>query len=72
MVAEKVVSKDQFDEFVKRMEQGFNELRQDSREQRQQMQVSQTNMQRQLWVIVMVVAAVIITGVVKLVFFPTP
>lgn len=50
----------------------MNDLRQDSRDQRQQMQVFQTNTQRQLWVIVLVVAAAIVTGVVKLVFFPTP
>ena len=49
-----------------------NELRQDSRDQRQQMQVFQANTQRQLWVIVLVVAAAIITGVIKLVFFPGP
>ncbi|WP_089945285.1 hypothetical protein [Candidatus Entotheonella palauensis] len=48
-----------------------SDLRQDSREQRQQMQVFRTNTQRQLWVIVLVVVAAIVTGVVKLVFFPT-
>ncbi|ETW91972.1 MAG: hypothetical protein ETSY1_45865, partial [Candidatus Entotheonella factor] len=60
------------DQIERRMEQGFNDQRQDSRELRQQMQVFQTNTQRQLWVIVMVVSAAIVTGVVKLVFFPTP
>lgn len=54
------------------MNTGFSELRQDMRELRQQMQVFQTNTQRQMWVIVMVVAAAIITAVVKLLFFPTP
>ncbi|PON18610.1 hypothetical protein C2W62_07125 [Candidatus Entotheonella serta] len=49
-----------------------NDLRQNSRDQRQQFQVFQTNTQRQLWVLVTVVAAAIVTGVVKLVFFPTP
>lgn len=54
------------------MNTGFSQMGQDMRELRQQMQVFQGNTQRQLWVIVLVVAASIVTGVVKLVFFPGP
>jgi hypothetical protein len=45
------------------MQQGFNDLRADMRELR-------GTTQRQLWVMVGVVAFAILTGVIKLVFFP--
>ena len=80
-MAEEYVSKDQFGEFVRRMEAGFHaqdqrfdDLRQDLRQGMQDLRAEMRELRstttRQMWTMMSVVLFAVLTGVIKLVFFP--